>query len=267
MIKPVASTHREELGNFVRSIRERLQPADIGLPAAVRRRTPGLRREEVAQLAGVSVTWYTWLEQGRDMAISSQALARLAMALRLRRAERAYLFGLAAKRDPDQMGSETDHVPATMLACVEAISSPAHVLDRTWTARVWNAHAERLFVGWLNGQEDRNLLRYIFLHPMAPSLVCDYDNRARRVVAEFRADVSAHISDPPIVRLVDELSTRSEPFRRYWHERLVLAREGGERRFNHPQDGCLRFEQVGFALSGRPDLKLVILLPKSPLTR
>lgn len=194
------------------------------------------------------------------MAVSSQALARLAMALRLRRAERAYLFELAAKRDPDQIANETEHIPTTMLACVEAISSPAHVLDRTWTARVWNAHAERLFVGWLDGQEDRNLLRYIFLHPMAPSLVSDYDNRARRVVAEFRADVSAHISDPPIVRLVEELSTRSELFRRYWHERVVLEREGGERGFNHPKDGYLRFEQVGFALSGRHDLKLVILL-------
>lgn len=246
----------------MRSVRERLQPVDIGVPAAIRRRTPGLRREEVAQLAGVSVTWYTWLEQGRDMSVSPQALARLAMALRLRRAERAYLFELAAKRDPDQIASKADHVPASMLACVDAISTPAQVLDRTWTACVWNAHAERLFVGWLDGDEDRNLLRYIFLHPMASSLVCDYDNRARRVVAEFRADVSAHISDPPIVRLVEELSTRSELFRRYWQERVVLERKGGERGFNHPQDGYLRFEQVGFALSGRPDLKLVILLPK-----
>lgn len=262
MIKPAAPTHREELGHFVRSVRERLQPADIGLPVAVRRRTPGLRREEVAQLAGVSVTWYTWLEQGRDMAVSPQALARLAMALRLRRAERAYMFGLAAKRDPDQIGSEVDDVPSSMLACVEAISSPAYVLDRTWTARVWNAHAARLFAGWLDGEENRNLLRYIFLHPMAPSLVSDYDNRARRVVAEFRADVSAHISDPPIVRLVEELGARSELFRRCWHERVVLEREGGERAFSHPSDGCLRFEQIGFALSGRPDLKLVILLPK-----
>lgn len=262
MITPAAPTHREELGNFVRSVRERLRPIDIGLPAGVRRRTPGLRREEVAQLAGVSVTWFTWLEQGRDMAVSPQALARLAMALRLRRAERAYMFELAAKRDPDQIGSEADHVPASMLTCVEVISSPAYILGRTWTARGWNTHAERLFVGWLDGQEDKNLLRYIFLHPMACSLISDYDNRARRVVAEFRADVSAHISDPPVVQLVAELTTRSELFRRYWHERVVLEREGGERGFNHPKDGYLCFEQIGFALSSRPDLKLVILLPK-----
>ncbi|WP_407866349.1 helix-turn-helix transcriptional regulator [Phyllobacterium phragmitis] len=261
MIRSTAPTQRQELGDFVRSARERLLPSDIGLSLGGRRRTPGLRREEVAQLAGVSVTWYTWLEQGREMSVSPQALARLAAALRLGRAERAYMFGLAAKRDPEQAESETDHVPPAMLACVDIIASPAYVLDRSWTVLGWNAHAERLFLGWLDQPGDRNLLRYIFLHPTAPSLIRDYDNRARRVVAEFRADVSAHISDPAIYRLIDELSARSEPFKRCWHERIVLEREGGERTFDHPDDGYLCFEQVSFALAGHPDLKLAVLVP------
>jgi len=263
MIRSAAPTQRQELGDFVRSARERLLPSDIGLPLAGRRRTPGLRREEVAQLAGVSVTWYTWLEQGREMALSPQALARLAAALRLGRAERAYLFELAAKRDPDQAQSDTDHIPPAVLACVDVVASPAYVLDRNWNARGWNARAERLFLGWLDEPGERNLLRYIFLHPMAPSLILDYDNRARRVVAEFRADVSAHIGDPHIFRLIDELSARSERFHRHWHERVVLEREGGERSFNHPKGGPLCFEQVSFALSGHPELKLVILVPSS----
>src|SRR5262249_46621965 len=141
---------RRELGDFVRSLREKLTPAALGLPPGARRRTPGLRREEVAQLSGLSVTWYTWLEQGRDMSLSTVALARLANALRLGRAERAYLFELAGRRDPDHGAGETDELPAAVLGCVESIASPAYVLDQGWTARVWNSAAERLFVGWLD---------------------------------------------------------------------------------------------------------------------
>lgn len=254
---------RRELGDFVRSLREKLTPTDIGLPGGARRRTPGLRREEVAQLCGLSVTWYTWLEQGRQMALSPAALARLASALRLGRAERSYLFELAARRDPDQGDSETDIIPPTVLTCVDLIAAPAYVLDRTWTARAWNTQAEHLFVGWLDGAEDKNLLRFIFLKSFARSLIRDYDNRARRVVAEFRADVSAHLNDPPIRLLIDGLSERSAAFRQYWHERVVLEREGGQRTFNHPNDGFLSYEQVTYALAGRPDLKMTVLIESS----
>src|SRR5215813_1634822 len=140
--------HRE-LGDFVRAQRERLKPGDVGLPAGARRRTPGLRREEVAQLCGLSVTWYTWLEQGRDIALSPSALTRFADALRMRRAERAYLFELAGKRDPAAVETSVEQIPPALAACVNAIAAPAYVLDRTWTARAWNARARRLFAGWL----------------------------------------------------------------------------------------------------------------------
>jgi len=219
-----------------------------------------LRREEAAQLCGLSVTWYTWLEQGREMSLSPSALARLASAFGLGRAERAYLFELAARRDPAQGDGETDAVPPGALACADRIAGPAYLLDRTWTARSWNAQAEHLFVGWLDGPGDKSLLRYIFLEPAARSLIRDYEDRSRRVVAEFRADVSAHLDDPAIRRLVEDLSARSEAFTRYWHERVVLGREGGERTFDHPKDGFLRYEQVTFALVGHPHLKLTMLM-------
>jgi transcriptional regulator with XRE-family HTH domain len=251
---------RRELADFVRTQREKLSPQAVGLPAGARRRTPGLRREEVAQLSGLSVTWCTWLEQGREISVSAVALARLASALRLGRAERAYLFELAAKRDPELSESQTEVIPLGALACVDLIDAPAYVLDRTWTARRWNARAKDLFVGWLDGTGDRSLLRYIFLEPAARSLIHDYANRARRVVAEFRADASAHLNDPAIHRLVGDLSEASEAFKRYWHERVVLGREGGERTFNHPVNGFLRYEQVTFTLAGHPDLKLTILI-------
>lgn len=260
MIRSAPLEQRRELGDFVRSQREKLNPLEVGLPSGARRRTPGLRREEVAQLCGLSVTWYTWLEQGRDMSLSAAALARVASAFRLGRAERAYLFELAARRDPEQSESQAAVVPPGMLACVDLIAAPAYILDRTWTARRWNVQAEHLFVGWLDGTSDRNLLRFIFLEPSARLLIHDYANRARRVVAEFRADVSAHLNDPAIHHLVEYLNERSEAFKRYWRERVVLGREGGERTFDHPVKGFLSYEQVTLALAGHPDLKLTMLI-------
>lgn len=262
MTSVISPQQRRELGDFVRTLRERLRPSDLGLPEGARRRTPGLRREEAAQLSGLSVTWYTWLEQGRDMSLSPAALGRLASAMRLRRAERAYLFDLAGRRDPGPDADEFDEAPAAVLACLDVIDAPAYVLDRSWTALGWNEAAEHLLAGWLDMPGERNLLRFIFLEPAARGLICDYEARARRVVAEFRADVSAHTDDPAVRRLIDDLGHRSGDFARLWNEHSVLGREGGERTFDHPVDGFLRYEQVTFAPTGRPDLKLTILTPK-----
>ncbi len=253
---------RRELADFVRALREKLTPAAAGLAAAPRRRTPGLRREEVAQLCGLSVTWYTWLEQGRDIALSASALTRLAAALRLGRAERAYLFELAGRRDPAAGDGVVDDIPPALAACVKTIAAPAYVLDRGWTARAWNARARRLFAGWLDGAHDRNLRRFIFFAPAARALIHDYDDRARRVVAEFRADVSTHLDDPPIRDLIAELRQKSDTFARLWDQHGVLGREGGERTFDHPRDGFVRFTQVTFRLASEPELKLTILVPE-----
>jgi transcriptional regulator with XRE-family HTH domain len=251
---------RRELGDFIRAHRERLTPAMLGLPAGTRRRTPGLRREEVAQLCGLSATWFTWIEQGRDVSVSPMALARLSGALQLGRAERAYLFALAGKRDPDEGTSETDALPAAALDCVAAITCPAYILDRHWTARRWNAPAERLFTGWLDQPGERNLLRFIFLTPAAHALICGWDERARRVAAEFRAAYSAHRHDPALRALIAELHRDSADFASFWDAHGVLEREGGERTFNHPTEGFRRYEQVSFNLAGSLDLKLTMLV-------
>lgn len=265
MITDSTLERRRELGDFVRAQRERVAPASVGLVAARRRRTPGLRREELAELAGLSTTWYTWIEQGRDVSVSPSALARLAQALRLDRAQRAYLFELAGKRDPDPGASGADELPAAVSSCVAAIDAPAYVLDRTWNAKVWNPAAERLFVGWLDAPLEengmRNLLRFIFLAPGARSLICDWGGRARRVTAEFRAHCGAHLDDPALRRLIDELCRASADFAQMWEQHGVLGREGGERTFNHPRDGFLAFEQVTFELAGHADIKLTMLVP------
>src|ERR1700752_5275475 len=137
MMAARSSGQRRELGEFVRAQRERLAPTAIGLPAGGRRRTPGLRREEVAQLCGLSTTWYTWVEQGRDIAVSADALARLAGALRLTAAERSYLFGLTGRRDPapPAAGPVTATVPAELLGMLRATMVPAYLLDRLWHVR------------------------------------------------------------------------------------------------------------------------------------
>lgn len=254
------------LSVFLRAIRERRSPADFGLAMGPRRRTPGLRREEVAQLCGLSVTWYTWIEQGRDVSVSSSTLSRIARGLRLSWAERRHLFELAGKRDPDHR-SEGDDAPDAVLACVDAIKGPAYILDRAWNARRWNRQAARLFTGWLDANGERNLLRYIFLRAEARSLIRDWPTRAHRVVAEFRAAVTSYADDQEICRIVDELTVASRDFESFWASQGVLAREGGERTFMHPTMGVMHYQQVSLSLAGWPDYRLTMLLAETPLRK
>ncbi|MDR2153641.1 MAG: helix-turn-helix transcriptional regulator [Burkholderiaceae bacterium] len=250
------------LGAFLRAHRERLSPQAAGLPPGQRRRTPGLRREEVAQLCGVSPTWYTWIEQGRSISASADALARIAAALHLSRAERAYLFELAAQRDPAESDPVAADAPAALLKAVPLIGAPAYVLDRQWNALAWNAHAAGLFTGWLDGAHDRNLLRFTFTSPAARTLIVDWPTRARRLVAEFRADSIRYLNDAPIRLLIDALAAASDDFARFWASQDVFEREGGRRDFMHPRHGPLAYDQMTLMPAHRDDLKLVILAPR-----
>lgn len=261
MLAPEPAERRLELAAFVRAQREQLSPAAVGLPLGRRRRTPGLRREEVAQLAGLSATWYTWIEQARDISLSPPALARLADALHLQRSARSYLFALAGKSDPVPPTPESEELPAALLTCVQRIDAPAYVLDHTWTVRGWNGAAEALFTGWLDQPGERNLLCFIFLDAAARRLICDWPARARRVTAEFRAGSGPRRGDPATLRLIEELRRRSTEFALHWDQHSVLGREGGKRSFNHPHAGRLDFEQATFDWSSQPELKLTVLLP------
>ena len=147
-----------------------------------------------------------------------------------------------------------------MRACVGTIGSPAYVLDRGWNARAWNEPAERLFPGWLTPAADRNLLRFIFLEPGARALIDGWEERARRVVAEFRAHAGSHLNDTALQALIGDLLRRSPAFAEFWRQRDVLGREGGVRTFHHPADGFVRFEQVTFNLDSQPGLKLTFLV-------
>ena len=252
------SDQRRLLGGFVRAHRERLPPEGV----AARRRTPGLRREELAARAGISVTWLTWIEHGREVKASPQALDRLSAALALSRAERAYLFELSGIRDPHELPPpDLADAPSSLVAAVQSVMHPAYGLDRLWNACCWNKAAERLFQGWLTPGAERNLLLFVFLDPAARNLIPNWDLRARRLMAEFRGDYGHSFADPRAHDLVERLRRASALFRTAWDEQSVLEREGGLRHFRHPEDGALSFVQHTFAPSERPDHKLVILTP------
>jgi transcriptional regulator with XRE-family HTH domain len=260
-----------QLGEFIRMHRERLRPVDFGLSEHGRRRTPGLRREELAMLCGVSPTWLTWIEQGRPISVSAKVLMGLADLLRLSPAERAYLFRLANKIDPvESMTSASGSVHGIDLhAVVHAIKTPAYILDRYWNAIAWNRPAKNLFAGWLDQSQvrvrdpSRNLLKFMFLEPMARTLVIDWPNRAQRVVAEFRSDCGNQASQEPMSTFIESLRRESHDFRTMWSSHQVLEREGGKRGFYDSEKGALSFEQATFTLAPNQDAKLVLLLPYS----
>lgn len=258
-------TKRKELGDFLQALRQRGTPEEFGFPAGQRRRTKGLRREEVAQLAGISATWYTWIEQGRQVNVSADVLDRLAGTLKLSRSERAYLFDMADRRDPHGSEAESDDAPPHLTAMLTSIAIPAYILGRTWDLLAWNLPAAALFAGWLDQWPATgprpNLLRFVFQHQEARQFVADWDLRARRLVAEFRADCRSRLEEPAIQRLIGDLAQASPEFERFWKQHDVLERQGGQRTFNHPHLGVVSYHQVTLRPVEQEQIKLVLLSP------
>lgn len=258
----LSSEQHRALGTFLRARRDTLSPEDAGLhPLPGRRRAKGLRREEAAQICGISTTWYTWLEQGRDVSCSAATLARIATALHLSSAERLYLFELAQMKDPNASRPSMGTVlPEEVRIFPEQMAVPCYVLDPLWNACAANDAATHLFAGWLDGKE-RNLLRYVFLAPDARMFLDDWESSARRVLAEFRA-VSIRGDTEQIDALVRELRSLSPDFERLWHNQSVLLREGGARKFHHPVDGPVDFDQTTLTFTTWPQYQLVTVRPR-----
>jgi transcriptional regulator with XRE-family HTH domain len=257
-MKPASSS----LGVFIRTRRDRVTPGQVGLAPGLRRRAKGLRREELASLCGISATWLTWIEQGRTAGISAETIGRIGKALLLSKAERSYLFELAGMRDPDGPDLSNDpHRDAMLREAVGKIKTPAYILDHEWNALAWNRDAARLFPEWLGkSAADRNLLRYTFLNPRARTFIVDWPSRAQRLVSEFRGECKALLDTPAIKRHVGELRRASREFDVFWSTHNVLERQGGERLFEHPEQGRISLRQLTFSLSTSPGMKLVILL-------
>jgi transcriptional regulator with XRE-family HTH domain len=212
------AARRRQSGDFLRSRRERLTPSDVGLPDGFRRRTPGLRREEVALLAGVGATWYTWLEQGRDVRPSAEVLSALADALRLSAAERRHLYILNDRPPPEPRTSGPERVEEPLLRMLDSLTSqPAYVLGRRWDVLAWNRAAELLFgdYGKLDG-DARNIMHIVFANKAHRKLLIDWDEVASTVLAMFRADSARYAGDPDFERLISTLMRVSLEFRKWW---------------------------------------------------
>jgi len=247
------------LGNFLRSQRENTSPEKLGLPIAARRRTKGLRREEVALLSGISTTWYTWIEQGREIVVSAQTLANIASTLQMKSVERDYLFRLAQQSDPQQ-----EQVPAieqAVLAAVHQVSDPCYLLDLTCNMLAWNAPTATLFQGWLDSDSQPNMMAFMFQHPLAKSLVIDWEGRAKRIVAELRADTMHFPHDQQLTAFVSRMQENAT-FRAFWSLQQVIAREGGERSFRHQNLGELHYRHLSWQLTSNRSLKMIMLIPE-----
>jgi transcriptional regulator with XRE-family HTH domain len=254
---------RRELAAFLRSRRERLRPADVGLPEGSRRRTPGLRREELAMIAGVGTTWYTWLEQGRDVKPSPQVMRALADALKLGEAERQHLFLLGAKDGGHPAGLPPETVGEPLRRMLDNLThQPAQVLGRRWDVLAWNRAADMLFGGYETlDRDERNTMHRVFADPAHRRLLVDWEMVARNSLAMFRADSARYAGDPDFERLIDLLHRISPEFRAWWPQHEVLSPMSGIKRIDHPTAGRMAFEYTGLSLTSQPDIKLIVYTP------
>jgi transcriptional regulator with XRE-family HTH domain len=260
------SDQRSALGAFVRAQRERLDPTSFDLNVRSWRRTAGLRREEVAELAGLSVTWITWIEQGRDISVSAGSLAKLADALRMTAAEREYMFELAGRHKSEKSSARPKPETMPLLeACVRQIACPAYILDRFWHPICWNELAEQLLPAWLSQPSPESLIHFFFLNPAAKQIALDWNERARRVAYEFRAANTNIYDDADFMQWISELRKESAEFDLIWSEHKVLNREGGQRSFVKPAGTMQHYNQVVANLPGTDHLTLTILVPVSAL--
>src|SRR6201996_1088127 len=250
------------LGSYLKDRRTRLDPAAFGF-ALTRRRTPGLRREEVAQRANVSATWYTWLEQGRGGAPSADVLERIARAMMLTDVEREHLFLLGLGRPPEVRYHAPDGITPRLQRVLDTLQfSPAFIRTATWDVVAWNKAAAAVLTDYStlpDGQ--RNVLRMMFRDSRVRAAQSNWQSVARYVVASFRADVARAGAARNVQSLVDELCATSPEFAAMWRDNDVQGHGDGRKTLQHPIAGPLSMEFSGFAVDGRPDLTMVIYNP------
>jgi transcriptional regulator with XRE-family HTH domain len=258
-------THENPLGTYLKDRRARLDPATLGF-SAERRRTPGLRREEVAQRANISPTWYTWLEQGRGGAPSADVLDRIARALLLTGIEREHLFLLGIGRPPEARYQRNGGITPRLQRVLDALDpSPALIRTAIWDVVAWN-RAATVMLGDYGSlpPEQRNILRYMFLDPRARAAQYDWDSVARFVLGAFRIDAARAGAAEAVEPLVDELCGLSPEFKAMWRDNDIRSYGEHVKHIRHPVLGPLAFEYSAFAVDGRPDLSLVIYNPATP---
>ena len=252
------------LGAFLRDRRARLVPPLDGPSPPSRRRTPGLRREEVAARAGVSITWYTWLEQGRGGPPSEEVIERLARALELGRTDREMLYLLAQQRPPPVDRVAIAEVPSSVRAVLDALAAPAFVKTSTWDIVAWNEPMTALNDFGKLPLRDRNVLRRTFLDPASKKRGVDWEKSARSAVAVFRMDVARMGGSPEASALQSELAAASEDFRRMWADHEVRVHGSGKKELLLPSVGALGLVSSAYSVEGADGLSLVVFTPATP---
>ena len=261
----MAVANDNALGTYLRDRRAKLDPAALGFSPA-RRRTPGLRREEVAQRANVSATWYTWLEQGRGGAPSADVLDRLGRALMLTDVEREHIFLLGLGRPPEARYQVAEGVTPRLQRVLDSLElSPALVKTSTWDVVAWNRAACVVLTDYEKlAPQERNILRLMFCNPQVRHAQPDWESVARFVVAAFRADAARAGAAENIKALVEELCRVSPEFASMWRDNDVRTYGEGTKQLRHPKVGLMALEYSAFAVDGRPDLGMVIYNPATP---
>jgi transcriptional regulator with XRE-family HTH domain len=261
----MATASGNQLGTYLKDRRAKLDPASFGLPLK-RRRTPGLRREEVAQRASISATWYTWLEQGRGGAPSADVLDRIARAMILTDVEREHIFLLGLGRPPKARYQAAEGITPRLQRVLDSLEvSPAFVKTPTWDVVAWNRAATVVLTDYSTIEaSERNILRLIFRDSRVRAAQPEWKHVARFVVAAFRVDAARAGAVQEIQSLVDELCNLSPEFEEMWRDNDVRTYGDGTKTLHHAIAGPLRMEYSAFAVDGRPDLGMVIYNPATP---
>ncbi len=259
------AANENPLGTYLKDRRAKLDPSSFGLPLK-RRRTPGLRREEVAQRANVSATWYTWLEQGRGGAPSADVLDRIARAMMLTDVEREHIYLLGLGRPPEVRYHPPEGVTPRLQRLLDALTvSPAFIKTPAWDVVAWNEAAAAVFTDYENlPPKQRNILRLFFSSDaLARQMQKDWEHIARFIVAAFRADTVRAGAVAEVRALVDEMCATNPDFARMWRDNDVRTQGDGTKHLHNPLTGPIAMEYSAFAVDGRPDLGLTVYNPVS----
>jgi transcriptional regulator with XRE-family HTH domain len=253
---------------FLRLCRSRIKPEDVGLAPGRRTRTGGLRREDVAALSGVSVSWYTWLEQGRDIRVSDEVIERICNTFRLTEDERTYLFSLVQHRMPRVHGASQSEAPPDLVRLIQSVGLPAIAMNLRWDILAWNALNTAIYRDYATCPAgERNLLELIFTRPNRHMTETQLEGMAHRLCARVRYDYSQNPDDPKFEALVRRLCARSPLFNRFWRGSDFTLRSYGLHYFNHPRFGMLSFEHTSHVPDGHPNLRVVFCTPENPAAR
>jgi len=252
----------KELGNFLKSRREKICPSQVGLLSSGRRRTPGLRREEVAMLAGIGTTWYTWLEQGRQISVSDSVLSSVARALLLDTYETAYIFELAQLKQEKKLETmaKADNMYQNFLDSL--IYSPATMIDKYWNIIAWNKAAEKVFIDFSAiDVVQRNIIKLMFTNEEYKSRFAEWEKKAKRMLAVFRAECADTANDSWLKKFINDLEEKSNVFAKWWQLYDVAVEKEIHKIINHPQVGRLSFEHTVF-LTPENNFKIYINIPE-----